>query len=475
MKSIQICDEVIDVYWLALHGFFKDLHDFTVEAPFVQRGLTLEPAVDAAWQVFDRYIHYGTKMAPLCVQVNHGLFPAQFWAKTLPLPVFNANARRRKNARKSSLRLCLFASLRLVLCCSALRAETLDERTRIAVEAMLKINATSLEQNAKLKETVSKLLAKTAGTAEFVKLVQHFKVPGQEEGLLAVAVKNPKTDFGIDAMRMLMADGKQELIRRIISGSDVEAACNCVEVVGNSRTKEAPGLLSTVVADQSRDAPVRGQAVKSLAQTQEGAKALLRLAEEQKVPDDLKFAAASELSIAPWPDVRKKAKEVLPLPAAQNAEPLPPVAELVKRKGDPVKGEKIFNSPTAGCATCHQVKGQGVDFGPNLSEIGTKLAKEAIYESILSPSAGISFGYEAWNIELKSGDELYGIIVSDTPEQVAIKSVGGIITKCRPLDIVRREKGKLSIMPAGLQQNMSSQDLVDLVEYLASLKSQPPP
>ena len=107
------------------------------------------------------------------------------------------------------------------------------------------------------------------------------------------------------------------------------------------------------------------------------------------------------------------------------------------------------------------------------SEIGTKLAKEAIYEAILSPSAGISFGYEAWNIELKSGDDLYGIIVSDTPEQVAVKSVGAIITKVRPTEITRRTKSNLSIMPAGLQQNMSTQDLVDLVEFLSTLKTKP--
>ena len=368
------------------------------------------------------------------------------------------------------MRICAFLLLLTSIAVLA-TAEPLDERTRIAVEAVLKLQNVDLEQNAKLKETVSKLLNRTAGTAEFVKLMDHFKVPGQEEGLLAVAVKNPKSDFGVEAMRMVITSGKQDSIRKVIEGSDIEAARACVEAVGNSRTKEAPPLLASIVADENRDIAVRRQAVKSLAQTQEGAKTLLRLAEEQKLPDNLKFAATSELSIAPWPDIQKKAKEVLPLPAAQNAEPLPPVADLAKRKGDPPKGEKVFNSPTAGCATCHQVKGQGIDFGPNLTEIGTKLAREALYEAILDPNAGISFGYEAWNVELKSGDELYGLIVSDTPQEVAIKSVGGIVTKCRPADIARRDKSKLSIMPAGLQQNMSTQDLVDLVEYLASLKS----
>src|SRR6185436_7573374 len=117
-------------------------------------------------------------------------------------------------------------------------------------------------------------------------------------------------------------------------------------------------------------------------------------------------------------------------------------------------------------------KGQGIDFGPNLSEIGSKLAKEALYESILDPSAGISFGYEVWNIELKSGDELYGLIVSETTEELSVKSVGGAVTKCKTVEIARRTKAALSIMPSGLQQNMSAQDLVDLVEYLGSLKAQ---
>ena len=383
----------------------------------------------------------------------------------------NAKTQRRKDAKKFlTLRLCVFGSLRLLLIIP-LAVQAQDERTRIAVEAVLKLEAADVEQNARLKETVSKLLARTAGTAEFVKLVEHLKVPGQEEGLLAVAVKHPRSDFGVEAMRMVIGGGKEELIRKIITGPDIEAGRNCVEAVGNSRGKEAPALLANIITDDPCDISLHRAAVKSLAQTHEGARTLLHLAEAKRLPDAVKFSAASELSIAPWPDIQKRAREVLPLPVVQKAEPLPPVTELAKRKGDAAMGETLFNSPTPGCASCHQVNGRGVDFGPNLSEIGAKLAREALYEAILDPSAGISFGFEAWTVELKSGDELYGLIVSETPQEVAVKTVGGIVTKCRPGDIARREKGQLSIMPAGLQQNMSRQDLVDLVEYLASLKS----
>ena len=145
--------------------------------------------------------------------------------------------------------------LTMLLAACAVHAQ--DERTRIAVEAVLKLQGVDLEQNAKLKETVSKLLARTAGTAEFVKLVQHFKVPNQEEGLLAVAMKNPKSDFGVEAMRAVIASGKGDLIRKTIEGPEVEVARNCVEALGNSRTKEAPPLLASIVADEARDIAVR--------------------------------------------------------------------------------------------------------------------------------------------------------------------------------------------------------------------------
>src|SRR6185503_14571653 len=113
----------------------------------------------------------------------------------------------------------------------------------------------------------------------------------------------------------------------------------------------------------------------------------------------------------------------------------------------------------------HRVKGQGVDFGPDLSEIGDKLGKDALYEAILDPSAGISFGYEAFQVQLKSGDEPFGLIASDTADEIAIKAIGGIVTRYKKSDILKRDQMKLSIMPAGLQQNMTTQDLVDLVEY----------
>ena len=343
-------------------------------------------------------------------------------------------------------------------------------RTAVAVEALLRLKEVDLSQNPKLKDAVLKLLEKTRGTPDFVKLVQQFQLTGQNAGLLEVAIRYGASDIGVEATRLILASGDFALLQGVLQGSNLVAALKTAEVLGNTADHETTGLLLPVVSDTERDWALRKQAVRSLAQTEQGATALLQLAKEEKLGDDLKFTASAELNRVRWPDIKAEAAKLLPPAQGQNTQPLPPMSELLKIKGTAANGAKVFSSPTAGCANCHRIKGQGIDVGPDLSEIGTKLAREALYESILDPSAGISFGYEAWQLELTSGDEPYGLIVSDTADEIALKAVGGIVTRYKKTAVRKREQMKLSIMPAGLQQAMTTQELVDLVEYLLSLK-----
>jgi len=345
-----------------------------------------------------------------------------------------------------------------------------EQKTALAVEALTRLQNVDLEQNPKLKQTVLRVLEKTRGTPDFVKLVQQFKLKGQERALLEAATRNWTNETGVDAIRLVLANGNSALLKESLRGTNKDQAIKTAELLGNASEKSAVPLLVPLAEDAPIDPALRRQAVRSLAKTSEGATALLALAKNGKLPEDVKFTAANELSRVRWAEIKQQAAQVLPLPAGQNNQPLPPVSELMNRKGDAVAGERVFNSPTVGCANCHRINGQGTDFGPDLSEIGTKLGKDALYESILDPSAGISFGYEAFQLQLKSGDEAYGLMASETADEIAIKAVGGIVTRYKKSDVVKKEQMKLSIMPAGLQQTMSTQDLVDLVEYLSSLK-----
>ncbi|HXT38671.1 MAG TPA: c-type cytochrome [Candidatus Angelobacter sp.] len=344
------------------------------------------------------------------------------------------------------------------------------ERLNTMIEALNRLSPEQVTANPKLKAALDNVLGATRGTPQFVELVKKFDVRDQAPALIETAVRTTNSTTAAEAMRLVLQDGGGELVRKALDDENVTNATRIVAALGSTGGKEIVPLLKPVVADSKREVSVRKQAVHALAQTQEGAVALLQLARDQELPDDVKFAASSDLNGARWPAIKAEAARLLPLPQGKDAQPLAPISELVKISGDAKRGAEVFRRDAVGCVKCHQVNGEGVDFGPNLSEIGTKLGKEALYESILDPSAGISFGYEAWQIELKNGDEAYGLIVSETADELAVKAVGAVVTRYRKSDITKREQQRLSIMPAGLQQTMSAQDLVDLVDYLSALK-----
>jgi putative heme-binding domain-containing protein len=377
-----------------------------------------------------------------------------------------------QSRRSVVLRLCKWlampVALGLLLVSRSVLAEEPD-RVNVAVEALRRLKGVDLEANPSLRAAVLKVVDSTRGTPQFVELVREFNLKGQSPALLDYAIHHPTDTAGIDALRLVLANGDIGLVESALQGSNASAL---VQALGNSGKKEAVPLLERVCADESRQVALRKQSVQALAQTQDGAEYLVGLADSSRTSAELKSTIGLELRNCRWAEIRAKAAGLSSVAETPNAPPLPPIRELAAMKGNAARGAEVFKRETVGCAKCHQVHGFGADVGPNLSEIGTKLAKEAIYEAILDPSAGIAFGYEAWEIELKNGDEAYGLMASQTSDEIAIKAPNGIITRHKKSDIARQTQQKTSLMPGGLARTMSQQDLVDLVAYLASLKKE---
>ncbi len=344
------------------------------------------------------------------------------------------------------------------------------DKLNTLIEALTRLGPEAVKANARLAEALGKVLVATRGTPQFVQLVQQFKVADQNPGLIEVAAKYAADEAGVTALRLVLASNDTAALTTALNGTNVAAATKLVEALGNTGAKQLPALLLPVITDTQRDGLLRKQAVRALGRTQDGVGGLLKLAREDKLPADLKFTASAELNAVRWPELKAEAAKLLPPPPGQGDKALPPVAELLAMKGDAKRGAEVFSRETVGCAKCHVVNGQGVDFGPALSEIGSKLGKDALLESILDPSAGISFGFEAWTIETNSREEIFGLLVSETGEEVSVKTVGGAVTKLKKSDVAKRHASKLSSMPAGLQQAMTVQELADLLEYLAALK-----
>jgi putative heme-binding domain-containing protein len=311
-------------------------------------------------------------------------------------------------------------------------------------------------------------LDKAKGTAQFVELVRDFGAMGQGAALLDTAVKLGGDPVANDAVKLIFNEpDADKLIDNGLAGAN---GTGVVNLLGNSGSSRATSRLVSLAGNTQQKAELRKSAVQALARTQAGAEALIKSAKDGKFPEDLKLAAASALRSVQYVKLEQDIASLFPMPGAQGGKPLPSVAELVKLKGDVAKGKAVFERAEATCVLCHKVGSAGVDVGPGLSEIGTKLPKEALYESILSPNAGLSMGFETQQFFLKDGSGAAGIVRSETGDEIVLVLPGGATQKVTKKNIAKREKLTTSLMPTGLNAMLTQDELVNLVEYLASLK-----
>jgi len=272
---------------------------------------------------------------------------------------------------------------------------------------------------------------------------------------------------GAEAAKLLLEFGQDALIREALGDTDEAKTGALMQALVATNDAEGVALVAPLITDEAATPATHRAAVTAMGFGREGEQVLLELAKSKELPEALHVAASAVFLKSTDPTIREEAAKVIAMPSATGSAPLPPVAELMKRPGDAANGKAVFQRI---CFTCHQVGDIGINFGPALSEIGSKLPKDALYTAILDPSAGISFGFEGYEIKLKDGTTLVGFISSETADEVAVSVPGGIVLRHPPGDIVERKKLPVSLMPGGLQAGMTEQELVDLVEFLAELK-----
>jgi len=142
----------------------------------------------------------------------------------------------------------------------------------------------------------------------------------------------------------------------------------------------------------------------------------------------------------------------------------------VTKNGRPEKGRVVFDSGKGACIACHQVGNAGLGIGPNLSHIGKIRKERDILESILFPSATLSRDFEMHLIETSDGESHTGMIHSQSSEGIILVNPSGQKTHIPQDQIVGRSALTTSLMPMGLEQAMTDQELLDLVAWLFSLK-----
>jgi putative heme-binding domain-containing protein len=132
-------------------------------------------------------------------------------------------------------------------------------------------------------------------------------------------------------------------------------------------------------------------------------------------------------------------------------------------------GKQMFQ--IANCLACHKMNGVGVEIGADLTKLDPKLKPADILRDILEPSFKINEKYQSYTIETNGGKVITGLILEETPEMVKI--VENPLAKTQPIvlkktEIAERKKSPNSIMPKGLLDRLTHEEILDLVAYVLS-------
>ncbi len=145
-------------------------------------------------------------------------------------------------------------------------------------------------------------------------------------------------------------------------------------------------------------------------------------------------------------------------------------AKLGVGKGDVTRGQEVFGSAQAMCSICHKIGDLGNHVGPDLSAIGGIRKHRDLLESILFPSASFAQDYEGFVLTKNNGEVLSGVLASESTDTVELRLATGQSTTIPRSQIKSLSPLPVSLMPQGLGQVLTEQQLIDLVAYLATLK-----
>ncbi len=233
-----------------------------------------------------------------------------------------------------------------------------------------------------------------------------------------------------------------------------------IEAIREAGPLEVNRLLGAFDAASARTEPLG----KKLVQALKGSNARGSLRVEALKPRFEKF---------PTP-VRKDAEELYAVLDAENAKQRAKLESLLSsitaKSGDIRRGQAVFAGPKAACRTCHSIGYVGGKVGPDLSKIGGIRSERDLLEAIVLPSASFVRSYEPIVVSTKDGKVYAGILKNDAKDEVVLTINATEEARIPRAQIDEMKPGNVSVMPAGLDQQLTPENLADLIAFLKACK-----
>ncbi len=157
--------------------------------------------------------------------------------------------------------------------------------------------------------------------------------------------------------------------------------------------------------------------------------------------------------------VQQRAADLFAAAAQDRKELFKQYSEVAKLAGDAGKGMALFRQQ---CATCHRLRSEGSEVGPDLGALANKDV-QTLLVAILDPNQAVEARYTSYTAVARDGREISGIITAETAHSLTLRAPGGREETLLRSSLAQFSSAGLSLMPEGLERGLSPQEMADLL------------
>ncbi len=341
---------------------------------------------------------------------------------------------------------------------SGLRPGTAEKIPQLQVNSLLNFFDVNVDPD--LRRSAMHLLATT--------VTKNSIPPAQLKlALLAIEESAASPELAIDAITILEIEGISAYISQLESLLDPSQPVEVQErAVSALHTAGASWFGEFIFGRWQHLTPsIQKQAMSMFIISADGMRVILSAIRDGTIHrSNIPWNYTSRLMNNSHPEIRQEARSLLAgdeLPREELFEKYRPALEGT---GDLTNGKAMYELV---CSTCHQIAGDdGLDFGPDLAPIRNR-SKVAILNDLLFPNLAIADGYGTWEINLENHQEpVIGVISEELNEAIVVKDATGKETIISRSEIASLKPLSVSAMPAGLENQITVEQMRDLIEYI---------
>ena len=236
---------------------------------------------------------------------------------------------------------------------------------------------------------------------------------------------------------------------------------------GGAGTSAAKPGSPTSSSTGGRDATpqVRAVILDTLLSRPEWSGALLSALEANRVaPAEIDPARRQRLLNGRDPALRSRPRPCSLIRARRDGPSSRTYRSALKSRGNPAAGAAVFKKL---CISCHRMGNEGVEVGPDLATLNDK-SPESLLVAILDPNRALESKYAAFTVATVNGRVLSGLIASESATSVTLRRQEGKDDVLLRSEIEEMTASGQSLMPEGIEKDLTPRDLADLIAYIAT-------